>query len=83
VRIFRIGPGLRTGCPKQPEVANRAKARDGFALVKQSERDQPDIAAAVRALERNPSPTRAISFAHAIREVSCDRGGVGFARQTL
>ena len=52
VRIFRIGPGSRTGCPQQPEVANSAKARDGFALVKQSERNQPDVAAAVRALER-------------------------------
>ena len=46
VRIFRIVPGSRTGSPQQPEVAKRAKARDGFALVKQSERDQPDVTAA-------------------------------------
>jgi len=31
VRIFRIGPGPRTGSPQQPEVATSAKARDGFA----------------------------------------------------
>ncbi len=52
VRIFRIGPGSRTGCPQQPEVANSAKARDGFALVKQSEGNEPDVAAAVRARKR-------------------------------
>jgi hypothetical protein len=52
VRIFRIGPGWRTGSPPQPEVANSAKARDGFALVKKSERDQPDVAATPRALQR-------------------------------
>jgi hypothetical protein len=52
VRIFRIGPGSRTGSPQQPEVAKSAKARDGFALGKQSEGNQPDVAAAVRALER-------------------------------
>ena len=38
------------------------------------ERDQPDVAAAVRALERKLLPTRAISFAQAIRDVSCERG---------
>jgi hypothetical protein len=52
VRIFRIGPGSRTGSPQQPEVAKSAKARNGFALVKQSERDQPDVAATVRARKR-------------------------------
>jgi hypothetical protein len=31
VRIFRIGPGPRTGSPQQPEVATSAKARGGFA----------------------------------------------------
>ena len=56
VRIFRIGPGSRTGCPQQPEVANSAKARDGFALVKQFERNQPDVAATVRALKRKLLP---------------------------
>jgi DNA-binding NarL/FixJ family response regulator len=44
-----MGPGSRTGSPPPPEVANSAKARDGFALVKQSERNQPDVAAAPRA----------------------------------
>ena len=38
------------------------------------ERNQPDVAAAHRALERKPSPSRARSFAQAIREVSCERG---------
>jgi hypothetical protein len=47
-----IGPGLRTGSPPQPEVANSAKAGDGFALVKQSERDQPDVATTRWALQR-------------------------------
>jgi len=56
VRIFRIGPGSRTGSPQQPEVAKSAKARDGFALGKQSERDQPDVAAACWALERKLLP---------------------------
>jgi hypothetical protein len=56
VRIFRIGPGSRTGSPQQPEVATSAKARDGFALGKQSERNQPDVAAAPRALERKLLP---------------------------
>jgi hypothetical protein len=46
---------------QQPEVAKSAKATDGFALGKQSECDQPDVAAAVRALERKllprPSPS--------------------------
>ena len=51
VRIFRIGPGSRTGCPQQPEVAKSAKAKDGFALVKQPERHQPDVTATVRALK--------------------------------
>lgn len=39
-------PGSRTGSPQQPEVAKSTKARDGFALIKQSERDQPDVVAA-------------------------------------
>ncbi|GDX95715.1 hypothetical protein LBMAG47_13790 [Planctomycetia bacterium] len=43
VRIFRIGPGSRTGSPQQPEVAKRAKARNGFALGKQSERHDDAI----------------------------------------
>ncbi len=51
-----MGPGSRTGSPPPPEVANSAKARDGFALVKQSERNQPDVAAARRALERKLLP---------------------------
>ena len=38
------------------------------------ERDEPDVAAARWALERKLPPTRAINFAHAIREVSCERG---------
>jgi hypothetical protein len=38
------------------------------------ERDQPDVAAAVRALERKLLPNRAISFAQAIREVLCEPG---------
>ncbi len=38
------------------------------------EGDQPDVAATRRALERKLLPTRARSFAQAIREVSCDRG---------
>jgi hypothetical protein len=56
VRIFRIVPGSRTGSPQQPEVAKSAKAKDGFALGKQSERDQPDVAAARWALERKLLP---------------------------
>ena len=52
VRIVRIGPVSRTGSTQQPGVAKSAKARDGFALGKQPERNQPDVAAAVRALER-------------------------------
>jgi hypothetical protein len=64
-RIFRIGPGSRAGCPQQPEVANSAKARDGFALAKPSERDQPDVAAAVRACQGKLLPHRAMSFAQA------------------
>jgi hypothetical protein len=56
VRTFRINPGSRTGCPQQPEVANSAKARDGFALVKQSERDEPDVTAAPRARKRKLLP---------------------------
>jgi hypothetical protein len=56
VRIFRIGPGLRTGSPQQPEVAKSAKARDGFALGKQSEGDQTDVAAAPQALKRKLLP---------------------------
>jgi hypothetical protein len=50
-RIFWIGPGSRTGSPQPPEVAKSAKATDIFALVKQSERDQPDVAATVGALQ--------------------------------
>ena len=46
-----MAPGSRTGSPQQPEVAKSAKARDGFALGKQSEGDQPDVAATRRALE--------------------------------
>ncbi len=38
----------------QPEVAKSAKTRDGFALGKQSEGDQPEVAATLRALERKP-----------------------------
>jgi len=56
VRIFRIGPGSRTGSPQEPEVAKSAKASDGFALGKQSERNQPDVAATRRALERKLLP---------------------------
>ena len=56
VRIFRIGPGSRTGSPQQPEVAKSAKARDGFALGKQSERDQPDVTAARWARKRKLLP---------------------------
>jgi hypothetical protein len=56
VRICRMGLGSRTGSPQQPEVAKSAKARDGFALGKQSERDQPDVTAAVWALERKLLP---------------------------
>ena len=56
VRIFRIGPGSRTGSPQQPEVAKSAKARDGFALEKQFEGDQPDVAATRWALERKLLP---------------------------
>ena len=59
-RIFRIGPGSRTEGPQQPEGAKSAKARDGFALGKQSERNQPDVAAAVRALERKEHLAAAI-----------------------
>ena len=36
--------------------------------------DQPDVTATVWALERELLTARAISFAQAIREVSCDRG---------
>ena len=56
VRIFRIVPGSRTGSPQQPEVAKSAKARDGFALGKQSERDQPDVTAARWARKRKLLP---------------------------
>ena len=38
------------------------------------ERDQPDVATTPGHSRGNSSPTRAISFAQAIREVSCDRG---------
>ncbi len=38
------------------------------------ERDQSDGAAARRTFERKLRPTRASSFAQAIREVSCERG---------
>jgi hypothetical protein len=34
---------------------------------------EPDVATTPRALERKLLPTRAMSFAHAIREVSCER----------
>ena len=61
VRIFRIGPGSRTGSPQQPEVANSAKARDGFELVKQFERDQPDVTATTKGTRaetpRPPGPS--------------------------
>jgi hypothetical protein len=52
VKIFRIGPGSRTGSLQQPQVAKSAKARDGFALEKQFEGDEPDVAATRWALER-------------------------------
>ena len=61
VRIFRIGPGSRTECPPQPEVANSAKARDGFVLVKQSERNQSDLTATPKGTRvetpRQPGPS--------------------------
>ena len=50
--VAGIGPGPRTGSPRQREVAKRAKGRDGFALVNQPERDQRYVTAAVRALDR-------------------------------
>jgi hypothetical protein len=56
VKIFRIGPGSRTGSLQQPQVAKSAKARDGFALEKQFEGDQPDVAATRWALERKLLP---------------------------
>ena len=50
--VAGIGPGPRTGSPRQREVAKRAKGRDGFAQVNQPERDQRYVTAAVRALDR-------------------------------
>jgi hypothetical protein len=55
VRIFRIGPGWRTGSPRRSEVAQCATARDGFALVPQAERRRCRAAAARPAAA---SPTR-------------------------
>jgi hypothetical protein len=57
-----MGPGSGTGCPQQPEVANSAKARDGFALVQQPERDQPDVAATVGALKTTPLAPGRVDF---------------------
>jgi hypothetical protein len=73
VRIFRIGPGWRTGSPPQPEVANSAKARDGFALVKSLNAISRMSPPHPGHCSGNSSPTRAISFAHAIRDVACER----------
>ena len=56
VRIFRIGPGSRTGSPQQPEVAKSAKGRDGFALGRQSERNQPDVTTTGETCKRKPLP---------------------------
>jgi len=60
--------------PQQPEVAKSAKARDGFALGKQSERDQPDVAAARWALAGKllPHPSHELGLLR--REVSCELG---------
>ena len=38
------------------------------------EGNESDVAAAVRARQGKSSPTRAMSFAQAMREVSCERG---------
>ena len=62
-------------CMKQhgrKNLSDRARRRD--------EGNEPDVTAAVRALERKLLPTRAISLAQAIRDVSWERG-FGFASQ--
>jgi hypothetical protein len=59
---FGSAPGSRTGSPQQPEVAKSAKARDGVALGKQSEGDQPDVAATRWALERKLLPNLGHEF---------------------
>lgn len=70
VPLFLCYQRLRRRLQRLAEVCedlpDRPRPRD--------ERDQPDVAEAVRALKRKPLPTQAMSFAHAIREVSCERG---------
>ena len=66
--------GLTSGGRSHPGLLPLANLSLRVSRLLPAVSSEADVAAARRALERKPSPTRAMSLAQAIREVSCERG---------
>lgn len=87
--VIGISPGSRTGIPGQPKAAKTATARDGFARVTQSERDEPDVAAtpwdAAGQDSRPPVPLRPAAAGGLGRTIrgsfACDQKGSDWSRR--